>query len=141
MNAARYPSPLKGIRAHCLTCCLNQPAEVKNCGTTACPVYPLRLGKSVQGVRPLTAILERCRDCAGDEQPAACKIETCALHPFRRGKNPNRAGLGMRGGNCANLKKSCRTERAIQKRPAPGAGACSCSTPCAVCACSERGAR
>jgi len=134
-----HPSPLKAIRAHCLTCCCEMPLEVKLCGATACASYPLRFGKSVQGIRPLTVIKDHCAECSGDEQAKDCKVTTCALHPFRNGKNPNRAGLGNHAPNQAGLKKNSRTHAPNQKRTAPCAGLCSCLTPCADCACSGRG--
>lgn len=132
-----HPSPLKAIRTKCLDCCLEQPNEVRLCGATACPIYPLRFGKSVQGIRPLTVIKNHCAECNGESGHARdCKLESCALHPFRNGKNPNRKGLG---GNPANLTRKTPTESVIQKRTAPCAGLCSCLTPCADCACSDRG--
>jgi len=141
--AARYPSPLKAIRLKCLDCCLEQSNEVSLCGATACPVYPLRFGKSVAGVRPLTAIVGKCTDCGGGEEPPKkCKLTTCPLHPFRLGKNPNRAGLAGKG--AANFKppqegKKTPAQAAIQERPAPCAGLCSCEAFCAVCVCSDGG--
>ena len=133
------PSPLKAIRTKCLTCCNDQSNEVALCGAITCPLYPLRFGKSVAGIRPLTAIVQKCRDCAPDDQPKDCELKTCALWNFREGRNPNRAGAGNRAPNQAGLKNNSRTHAAIQKRTAPCAGLCSCSTPCAVCLCSDRG--
>lgn len=133
----KAPSPLKAIRLHCLTCCCDQPQEVRLCGAVTCASYPLRLGKSVSGIRPLSVIKDHCRECAGEEKALFCELNHCPLHPFRTGKNPNRTGLG---GNPANLTRKTPTESAIQERTAPCAGLCTCSTPCAVCACSERGA-
>lgn len=53
---------------------------------------------------PLKAIREKCLDCSA-QQPSEvkhCPVTTCALWPFRMGKNPNRAGLG----NAGNLSKN-----------------------------------
>ncbi len=134
---SRPASPLKAIHKHCLWCCCDQPAEVKHCGAVNCNSYPLRLGKSVAGIRPLTVIKNHCAECNGESGHARdCKLESCALYPFRNGKNPHRKGLG---GNPANLTRKPPTESAFQTRTAPGTEFCSCSTPCAVCARSERG--
>ena len=47
---------------------------------------------------PLRAIRAKCLDCAGHQAKEVrdCLIRTCALWPFRMGKNPNRKGLGPR---------------------------------------------
>jgi len=136
---SRPASPLKAIRTKCLTCCNDQSNEVKLCGATACPLYPLRFGKSVAGIRPLNAIAQKCRDCSPDDQPKDCQLESCDLWVFRTGHNPNRAGLGMKGGNSANLRKKERTQDAMQARTPCGMSLCTCKTPCADCACSDRG--
>ena len=49
---------------------------------------------------PLRSIREKCIDCcAGNKaEVARCEIQSCALWPFRMGRNPNRAGVGGRGG-------------------------------------------
>ena len=45
---------------------------------------------------PLRAIRARCLDCTGFQKAEVrrCEETTCPLHPFRFGKNPNRAGVG-----------------------------------------------
>ena len=131
-----HPSPLKAIRLHCLTCCCDLPNEVRLCGAVNCNSYPLRLGKSVAGLRPLAVIKNHCAECNGDSGHARdCELESCALHPFRNGHNPNRAGMGMAGGNSANLRKKARTQDAMQARTPCGMSLCTCKTPCAECAC------
>ena len=35
----------KAIRKKCLDCCHYQPAEVRKCVATDCPLYPFRMGK------------------------------------------------------------------------------------------------
>lgn len=40
-------SPIKAIRANCLDCCGGSEAEVRKCVLTACPLWPLRMGKNV----------------------------------------------------------------------------------------------
>ena len=37
-------SPLKAIRAKCLDCMADQPAEVRLCPCENCPLYPYRMG-------------------------------------------------------------------------------------------------
>jgi len=41
---------------------------------------------------PVKAIRKKCLDCAGESarEVLLCPIESCALHPFRLGKNPFR---------------------------------------------------
>lgn len=36
--------PLKAIRQKCLQCSNDQPAEVRKCPITTCPLYPYRSG-------------------------------------------------------------------------------------------------
>ena len=47
---------------------------------------------------PIRSIREKCLDCsAGNKaEVARCPIQTCALWPYRMGRNPNRAGVGGR---------------------------------------------
>lgn len=55
---------------------------------------------------PLKAIRAKCWDCTCG-QPAEikdCHIKTCALYPFRMGKNPNRAGIGNPSPKTEHLK-------------------------------------
>lgn len=49
-----------------------------------------------RGVRPLRAIRLKCLDCCcgSASEVKLCHIQSCALWPFRLGKNPNRKGLG-----------------------------------------------
>jgi hypothetical protein len=37
---------LKAIRRKCLDCSAGQPAEVRLCPVTACPLWPFRMGKN-----------------------------------------------------------------------------------------------
>ncbi len=37
-------TPIKSIRFHCLECVSWSTAEVKNCTSPLCPLYPYRLG-------------------------------------------------------------------------------------------------
>lgn len=45
---------------------------------------------------PLRSIRLKCLDCcAGNaKEVRECRVGRCALHPFRLGTNPNRAGIG-----------------------------------------------
>ena len=55
-------------------------------------------------ISPLKAIRKNCLEC--EEGPFGvkhCVITTCPLFPYRFGTNPNRKGLGRKGGN-PNLK-------------------------------------
>ena len=49
---------------------------------------------------PLRSIREKCIDCCGGNKAevARCEIQSCALWPFRMGRNPNRAGMGGKPG-------------------------------------------
>ena len=50
---------------------------------------------------PLKSIRVNCLDCSCDSivEVKKCHIDTCALYPYRMGKNPNRAGMGNHKGN------------------------------------------
>ena len=45
---------------------------------------------------PLKAIRAHCLDCCCNQpqEVRLCVVESCALHPYRMGHNPARAGLG-----------------------------------------------
>lgn len=40
-------SPIKAIRAYCLTCCYDQSGEVAKCTCLTCPLWAFRKGKNV----------------------------------------------------------------------------------------------
>jgi len=108
-------SPLKAVRAHCRWCCDGNAREVASCPANHCPLWLLRSGHRPEpealeqngavslhpGEHPVTAsvlngsvlkaIRRRCVDCSGGSlaEVRACKCDTCPLHPFRMGKNPN----------------------------------------------------
>ena len=48
-------------------------------------------------MNPLQAIRAKCIDCCGNMPSLVreCDIETCALHPYRMGKNPYRKSQEM----------------------------------------------
>ena len=37
-------TPVKSIRRYCLTCCLENSAEVRRCPAEDCPLHPYRMG-------------------------------------------------------------------------------------------------
>lgn len=39
-------NPVKAIRAKCLDCCCGSAAEIKQCPSEKCSLYPFRLGKN-----------------------------------------------------------------------------------------------
>lgn len=107
--------PLQAVRAHCISCCNGKASEVAACVSTHCPLWLLRLGhrptpEEVEQHADVTlhpssttvgelyasgavlkAIRGRCLDCSGGSagEVKSCVFDTCALHPFRMGKNPN----------------------------------------------------
>jgi len=91
-------SPLKSIRRECLFCMSGSRSLVKNCPSTACRLWPYRLGKRpTSGAhRPLRAIRKHCLACAGSSDAVRnCdgKLldgEICPLRRLRFGKNPAR---------------------------------------------------
>ena len=50
-----------------------------------------------QGLTPIKAIREKCKDCTGHQlqEIRECSIKTCALWPYRMGKRPKREGLNL----------------------------------------------
>jgi hypothetical protein len=54
--------------------------------------YTIHDKKITKELSPVKAIREHCRDCSeNDSDRKDCKIKTCALWPFRMGKDPGRA--------------------------------------------------
>ena len=47
-------SPLKAIRAFCLSCCGDSAYEVKECTSKNCPLKPFRFGKNPYAKRQLS---------------------------------------------------------------------------------------
>ena len=111
-------SPLVAVRAHCVGCCNGSAHEASQCPARRCPLWMLRSGHRPKfgeikqnwdtTLHPteraatagelhdgsgavLKAIRRRCIDCSGGSQAevGACRCDTCPLHPFRMGKNPN----------------------------------------------------
>jgi hypothetical protein len=111
-------TPLRSLRRYCLWCCKGKSHEVQLCPAKACPLWPFRFGHRPtledkaavadvklyplerqltgrefheNGGTALKAIRRRCIDCSGGSPIGAngCEATDCALHPFRRGRNPN----------------------------------------------------
>ena len=67
-------------------------------------------------MNPMRAIREKCLDCSC-QQPVEvkeCTVKTCALHPFRLGKNPYRAKRVMSPEQIAKAKVNLMAARAAQ---------------------------
>jgi len=67
-------------------------------------------------VNPMRAIREKCLDCTC-QQPVEvkeCTVKTCALHPFKMGKNPYRAKRVMSPEAVARAKVNLMAARAVQ---------------------------
>ena len=90
-------TPIRAIRAKCLSCCLDQPKEARLCAATTCPVWPYRLGKRPIGPKdatsdglltPIKSIRAKCLDCSeGPKEVRDCHID-CAVWPYRMGRRP-----------------------------------------------------
>jgi hypothetical protein len=55
-----------------------------------------------KSLTPIKAIKDKCKnDCCGGDRDEwiNCPVKTCALYPYRLGHNPNRKGIGCKGGN------------------------------------------
>ena len=67
-------------------------------------------------MNPMRAIREKCLDCTC-QQPVEvkeCTVKTCALHPFRMGKNPYRAKRVLSPEAVARAKVNLMAARAAQ---------------------------
>jgi hypothetical protein len=111
--------PLNTVR-YCLWCSNGSAFEVAHCPTLSCPLWEYRFGRKPtqamlveagdhklhpledgitvaefhdNGGTPLKAIKRCCLACAGSVKSEVrdCEHADCPLHPFRFGKNPNRA--------------------------------------------------
>ena len=92
--------PLRAVHLHCVRCCGSTPrmpdSNPRACNSPTCALYPLRVGKGVQGVSTLGSIRQRCLDChAGNAaEVRRCADAECELWHFRMGHNPRRTGIG-----------------------------------------------
>jgi hypothetical protein len=120
VTATATLTPLRAIRQKCLWCCNGSAHEVALCPAKACPSWSFRFGHKPTDeiiaeqadtlLHPLElpmravefheeqhsglkAIRRKCLDCSGASKAEVrnCVFKGCALHPFRQGKNPNRA--------------------------------------------------
>ena len=71
-------------------------------------------------MNPLKAIRAKCLDCCAEHPSlvADCHIETCALHPFRMGKNPFRAKRELTDEQRAAMAERLAAGRAKKELPA-----------------------
>ena len=95
-------SPLRAVRAHCLSCCCDQATEVRLCPAETCALWPYRFGRGPavkQALTSLKSISVKCLDCSGGNayDVRTCWDKDCALYPFRLGKNPALKGTRGRG--------------------------------------------
>ena len=67
-------------------------------------------------MNPMRAIREKCLDCSCQQpiEVKECTVKTCALHPFRMGKNPYRAKRVMSPEAVARAKVNLIAARAVQ---------------------------
>ena len=65
-------------------------------------------------MNPMRAIREKCLDCSCQQpiEVKECTVKTCALHPFRMGKNPYRAKRVMSPEAVARAKVNLMAARA-----------------------------
>jgi len=105
-------TPLLAIRTFCLACMGGNAQLVTECHSTTCRLYAYRAGAIEPGAdrRLLRVIKAYCAgQCLTGEDPFGCTagkeyldLGACSLWPYRRGRNPARAGMG----NVRNLKSS-----------------------------------
>lgn len=67
-------------------------------------------------MNPMRAIREKCLDCSCQQpiEVKECTVKTCALHPFRMGKNPYRAKRVLSPEAVARAKVNLMAARAAQ---------------------------
>ena len=67
-------------------------------------------------MNPMRAIREKCLDCSCQQpiEVKECTVKTCALHPFRMGKNPYRSKRVMSPEAVARAKVNLMAARAAQ---------------------------
>ena len=101
---AKTLSPLLAIRKYCLWCMGDDFQEIRLCPGNECVFFLYRLGKKMKGApySSLSAIKKKCHNCTGfnDIRVRKCNHQKdCSLWSFRMGHNPNRKGIGRKGGN------------------------------------------
>ena len=93
-------TPKQAVRKMCVQC-VQSPYQVANCGgdrmlgtggdeNHVCYFFPYRMG---DGRPKVKTIRKFCLECMGGNKAlvSGCTTTSCPLHPFRFGKNPNRA--------------------------------------------------
>ena len=67
-------------------------------------------------MNPMRAIREKCLDCSCQQpmEVKECTVKTCALHPFKMGKNPYRAKRVMSPEAVARAKVNLMAARTAQ---------------------------
>jgi hypothetical protein len=95
-------TPIAAVAAFCRQCVQSKSeAVLEACGGhlvlvtgQECPLYPFRLGRRP----PVRALREQCLDCMGGSPSLVreCGTVSCAVHPYRMGKNPARQRVGGR---------------------------------------------
>jgi len=83
-------TPMRAIRAYCLTCQGKDKALVKTCFKVDCSLHQLRLGRKDQPGSPITKIKQRCHGCGEGTAQAIrkCEITDCEIYQYRNGKSP-----------------------------------------------------
>jgi len=75
----------RAIRENCHNCSGFNWADVANCNHADCQLYNFRTGQGKQNPKLRSkAILDYCKWCMNDYQPASCGILTCPLYPYRK---------------------------------------------------------
>jgi len=96
-------SPLQNIRKYCLWCCCGVSHEVAFCPANesfpGCPLWVLRFGRGIKGIRSLKQIRLKCLECSSDstQEVTDCRFKDCPLYFYRSGHNPKRKGKGGKG--------------------------------------------
>jgi len=89
-------TPAEAIQSFCYNCVKDDRvghranlSEVRNCKGYDCPFYTDRLGRN--GKASVKTIRKMCLECMGECKKSVkeCENFSCALHPYRMGKNPN----------------------------------------------------
>jgi len=99
-------TPKKAVRKFCVEC-VGGIRQTEKCGGDkllnktdgvkgVCYFYKFRNGIG----RPSVGLIRKfCLECMNGARALVsdCPTETCPIHPYRMGKNPNRAGMGGTG--------------------------------------------
>jgi hypothetical protein len=103
-NVERH-GPMKTVQLVCMDCLgipfnhkrvdLIRDCEGDQAQNGACPLYSYRMGKRVT----LRAFRKYCLYCNANSSVAieSCPVKTCAIYPYRHGKNPALTGINKSG--------------------------------------------